>query len=85
MAGRLRSVLLNLDVRPAGRACRCKHDARHEITKGELRLVVKEPGPASGEHGYCVPCGLAMLARARTSLAEHVESLGGQAPEPESP
>jgi hypothetical protein len=43
-----------------------------------VRLVVKEPGAASGEQGYCAPCGLAMLAAARSALDQHVDSLGGQ-------
>jgi hypothetical protein len=75
MAGRPRNILLSLEVRPAGRACKCKHNARHAIAKGDLRLVVKEPGPASGEQGYCAPCGLTMLAAACEALDQHVESL----------
>jgi hypothetical protein len=79
MASRPRTVLLGVVVRPAGRACKCKRDPRHRITKGDLRLVVKEPGPASGEQGYCAPCGLVMLAAARQALDQHVEALGGDA------
>ena len=75
MAGRHRSILLSVEVRPAGRACKCKHNARHKIAKGDLRLVVKEAGPASGEQGYCAPCGLSMLAAARRTLEQHVEAL----------
>jgi hypothetical protein len=77
MPCRHRSVLLNLEVRPVGRACKWKHNARHRVAKGDLRLVVGESGPASGEQGYCAPCGLAMLAVARDALEQHVESLEG--------
>lgn len=77
MAGRHRNVLLSLEVRPALRACKCKHNARHKIAKGDLRLIVKEPGPASGEQGYCAPCGLSMLAAARQALEHHVKALDG--------
>jgi len=78
MPGRPRSVLLRLEVRPAGHACKCKHNAQHTIAKGELRLVVRESGPASGEQGYCAPCGLKMLAAAREALDQHFESLTGE-------
>lgn len=78
MPGRPRSLLLGLEVRPAGRACKCKHNAKHVVAKGELRLVVRESGPASGEQGYCAPCGLAMLAAARETLNQHTKSLNGE-------
>jgi hypothetical protein len=71
----VRGVLLGLEVRPAGKACKCKHNAKHSITKGQLRLVVKAPGPASGEQGYCAPCGMAMLAAAQEMLARHLQTL----------
>ncbi len=70
-----KSVLLKLEVRPAGKACNCKHSSKHRIAKGDLRLVVKDPGPASGEKGYCAPCGTAMLVAARESLDEHLAAL----------
>jgi len=72
---RPRSVLLGLEVRPAGKACKCKQDKRHRIAKGDLRLVVKNPGPASGEAGYCAPCGTAMLEAARDALDTHMSGL----------
>jgi hypothetical protein len=74
---RPRSVLLGLAVRPASRACSCKHNPRHRITRGELRLIVKNPGPASGESGYCVTCAQLMLAAAREELAGHCNNLMG--------
>lgn len=75
MVGRLRGVLLGLEVRAAGRACRCKHNAKHAIAKGELRLVVKGAGPAGGEQGYCGPCGRSMLVAANKTLDSYLEVL----------
>lgn len=65
-----RSLLLRVDVREAGKLCRCKHNRKHTIVKGELRLVVKEPGPGTPEYGYCAACGQEMLAKAEERLAE---------------
>lgn len=69
MPGRTRSVLLGLDVRPAGRACNCHGNKRHRILQGEPRLVVKNPGPAAGEDGYCGACAQMMLKAAWDKLA----------------
>jgi hypothetical protein len=82
MPGRPRSVLLGLAVRPAGRACTCKHNSKHRIARGELRLIVKNPGPASGEYGYCVTSAQLMLALARDELDGHSRSLAGSSEEP---
>jgi hypothetical protein len=69
MPGRTRSVLLRLEVRPAGRACNCHRDKRHRILQGQPRLVVKNPGPAAGEGGYCGDCAEVMLKAAQDTLA----------------
>jgi hypothetical protein len=37
---------------------------------GEPRFVVKNPGPAAGESGYCVTCAEIMLAEAQRTLAQ---------------
>lgn len=63
-----RSILLKLDVRLAGKACRCRHNKQHAIARGERRLVVKVPGPGSPEHGYCSVCAKAMLDQAGDRL-----------------
>jgi hypothetical protein len=76
MPGRPRSVLLGLTVRPAGRACTCKRNSKHRIARGELRLIVKNPGPASGESGYCITCAQLMLTSAQEELDGHCVSLG---------
>lgn len=62
-------------VRPAGRKCYCSHNKKHVITKGESRLIVKAPGVATPEQGYCRECGLEMVARARKDLEEIQERL----------
>lgn len=75
MGGRVRNVLLRLEVRPAGKLSRCKHDQRHTISKGELRLIVKDPGALGSEAGYCSSCGLAMLEAARVALEAYTRQL----------
>lgn len=65
-----KNVLLRLDVRRAGKLCYCRHDKKHAITKGELRFVVREPGPAQRDYGYCAKCALEMLDQAEDELAE---------------
>jgi hypothetical protein len=69
-------VLLRVEVRKAGKLCRCKHNKKHTITKGQLRLVVKEPGPGTPEYGYCASCAAEMLALAEAKLAELRTELG---------
>lgn len=77
MPGKVRSVLLGLEVLPAGRACNCHHNQKHRISKGQPRVVVKNPGPASGQHGYCAACGQAMLLEAQRRLVELLAALPG--------
>jgi hypothetical protein len=63
-----RSILLRVEVRPAGRLAHCSRNKNHEIRKGEPRFVVREPGPAAGEKGYCAACALVMLDAADAEL-----------------
>lgn len=63
-----KSLLLGAEVRPAGRLCYCKHNKNHAISKGEPRLVIREPGPASAERGYCASCGREMLDQASAKV-----------------
>lgn len=65
-----KSLLQRVTVRPAGKKCYCGHNKKHEITKGELRLIVKAPGVATAEKGYCGECGREMIERARRDLDE---------------
>jgi hypothetical protein len=67
---KVRNILLSIEVRCALRSSKCKHNSSHLIAKGELRLVVKEQGPAGGEAGYCSRCAAAMIAQARACLDE---------------
>lgn len=68
MSGGTRSILLRLEVKPAGRAAKCAHNKNHTIAKGQPRFVVRNPGPAEGEKGYCRRCAKAMVKLARTNL-----------------
>lgn len=69
-----KSILLRVEVRPAGRRCQCKHSKTHHITKGQPRLVIKEPGPGTPETGYCRDCATIMLDHA----AELIDTLRHQ-------
>lgn len=67
---RTRSLLHRMDVRPAGRLARCSRNRSHQIRKGELRFVIRDPGPAGSEKGYCAACGLEMIRAAKAQLGE---------------
>lgn len=67
---RHRSLLLKIEVREAGKQAHCRHDRDHVISKGEIRFIVRNPGPAGGEKGYCADCGVSMLKQARRELDE---------------
>lgn len=72
---RVKSVLLRLDVRPAGKLSHCTRNKKHEIKKDETRFLVKEPGPGTPERGYCATCALEMLDKAindATALRDQV-------------
>ncbi len=72
-----RSVLLRVEVRKAGKLCRCKHNRKHTIIKGQPRLVVKEPGPGTPEYGYCASCAAEMLDLADAKIAVLRADLAG--------
>jgi hypothetical protein len=71
-----KSLLLRITIRPAGKKSRCSHNTKHVIAKGEPRVVVKAPGIATPEKGYCSTCGLAMIAQAEQQLAVVRSELG---------
>lgn len=75
MPGRIRSLLTPTEVRPAGRSCKCAHDRRHQIRKGETRIVVNNAG-TPGQKGYCADCGRAMLLATRKRLEALEEACG---------
>lgn len=64
-----RSILLRVEVRPAGRLAHCARNKQHDIRKGEPRFVVRAPGPAGGEKGYCAVCATTMLEAAEKELS----------------
>lgn len=74
---RTRSLLLRVEVRPAGRLARCAHSKKHEIRKGEPRFVVRDPGPAAGEKGYCADCAAVMLEATEAQLQDLWANLRG--------
>ena len=67
---RVRSLLHRVEVRPAGRLSHCARNGKHAIRKGEARFVIRDPGPAGGEKGYCRECAIEMLSAADVQLAE---------------
>jgi hypothetical protein len=75
MGGKLRALLLRIEVRPAGRLSHCGHNKKHEIRKGELRFIIRAAGPAGGERGYCAKCASEMLDAADQQLAALREQL----------
>lgn len=76
MAGPVRNVLLHLEVRPAGKRCRCARNDKHVLAKGDTRFVVKAVGPIAAEKGYCATCAVAMIAKARCQLDDLEAALG---------
>ena len=74
MAG-TRRVLRHLSVKPAGHAAGCKHNPKHRAAKGELRLIIKTPGPAAREQGYCAECGSKILDAAERDVQRLREQL----------
>ena len=73
---RTRSILLRVEVRPAGRRAHCAHNKKHEIRKGEPRFVVRDSGPAGREKGYCADCAAEMLEASAAQLQELRARLG---------
>lgn len=63
-----RTVLLRMRVETAQRTRKCSRSKAHAVRPGERLLLVREPGPAAGEKGYCADCAEEMLAAARTHL-----------------
>ena len=73
---RYKSLLLGLTVRPAGKKSYCSHNSNHVIAKGEPRFIVKAPGIATPEKGYCAACGISMIAHAESELARIRSQIG---------
>ena len=71
----VKRVLRNLTVKAVKRTASCKRNKGHSVAKGELRLIIKNPGPAAGERGYCAECGLDILAAAEADVQQLREQL----------
>ena len=71
----IRRILRGVSITVAGRASSCKHNRKHTVRMGERRLLIKNPGPAGGERGYCTECGLAILEAARDDLESLIDEL----------
>ena len=55
---RRRSLISTVEVNHAQRKHPCRHDTAHILSKGDVRLTVKEEGRP---FNYCAPCALAMV------------------------
>jgi hypothetical protein len=76
----MKTIFQRLEIRPAGRKSYCAHNKKHVIVKGEPRFIVKPPGIAAGEKGYCLDCAGKMLAEARAKLQSLEAALIGTTP-----
>lgn len=77
MPGRIRDLLVGVEVRPAGRRRKCGRNRNHKIVKDEACLVVKREG--RGEKAYCTSCADDMLNHVDTRTALIREELGLEA------
>ena len=73
---KIRSLVVPVEIRPAGRLSKCSHNKKHAIPKGETRFVVTNPS-GMGEKGYCETCGHAMLDYAEDRIRELRRELEG--------
>lgn len=80
---RVRRLILAVEVRPAGKLSKCKHDSRHKIPRGDLRFVITDSG-GMREKGYCGTCGKTMIAAARKHLDELESILTQEVEQPNS-
>ena len=64
-----KSVLLRLDIRPAGRLSRCRSNKSHEIKKGEAGYR-EGSWSRHTRTGYCATCAANMIERAHDELDE---------------
>jgi hypothetical protein len=73
---RIRSLVMPVEIRPAGRLSKCSHNKKHAIPKGDTRFVVANAS-GMGEKGYCATCGYAMLDFAEDKIRELRRELEG--------
>jgi hypothetical protein len=63
--GRLRSLLIKVEIDTAQRAHKCQANARHEIKRGDLRLNVRA---GRGWDRYCMDCARKIVDGSQASL-----------------
>ena len=63
--GRLRSLLVKVEIDTAQRAHKCQANARHGIKRGDLRLNVRA---GRGWDRYCMDCARKIVAGSLASL-----------------
>jgi hypothetical protein len=73
---KIRSLVVPVEIRPAGRLSKCSHNKKHAIPKDEARFIVTNPS-GMGEKGYCAMCGQAMLDYAEDRIRELRRELEG--------
>lgn len=59
----IRNLLLPIEIKAAGKHCKCSHSKDHSIPRAGVRFVRKDPG-GMREKGYCAACSIAMSAAA---------------------
>ena len=74
MPGRIRDLLVGVEVRTAGRRRKCGRNKEHQILMGESCLVVKRQG--RGEKAYCQACAVEVLDHVDSRTADIREALG---------
>jgi hypothetical protein len=65
--GRVRSLLIRVEIDAAQRAHKCQASSRHPIRKGDLRLNVRA---GRGWDRYCMDCARKIVEGSLASLTE---------------
>lgn len=63
---KFKSLIISAKFEVVSRKTLCKHDKKHVMTKGELRLNVKNS--TQGESYYCLSCAKAMVTDSQSKL-----------------
>lgn len=69
---RPKSTIKNISITEAGASHNCQHSKTHRISKGNVRLTIKDG--RSREH-FCKDCGLRFLENDIKSLSAILEKL----------
>lgn len=68
MMAKFKSLIVSAEFEVASRKTICRHDKKHEITKGEFRLSVKNS--TQGKSYYCLSCAADMISLSQSKLDE---------------